>query len=127
MAAKKTTKKMPVRKTLEHPAPSESQFTVVLEDIRSQFQVFGESLQGFREEVNARFDRIEGRLDGVEGRLDRVEGRLDGVEGRLDRVEGRLGRVEDAVLTHTKELRQINAKLGDHETRIVKLEGDAAE
>lgn len=47
----------------------QDRFTVVLEAIQSDFQVFGEKL-----------DFIDGRLNGIDGRLDRIELRLDKIE-----------------------------------------------
>ena len=63
----------------ENRIPNEREFKVILEDIYSQFRIFGEGLTG-----------VNGRLDGMEQRLDRMEVRLDRMEGRLDRVEGDL-------------------------------------
>lgn len=94
------------------PTPvTEGQFTLVLEDLRSQFAVFGEALQGLREHMDRR--------------LDAVEGRLEAVEGRLDAVEGELGLLKDAVRTHSRVLQRIETKVDQHETRISKLEGAA--
>ena len=87
---------------------TEHDVAVLLEEVRSQFKIFGEALQGNREEhqrtrlelggkidgLDTRLIRVEGRLEGVEGRLEGVEGRLEGVEGRLEGVEGRLELVE---------------------------------
>ncbi len=101
-------------------AVAESQFTVVLEDIRSQFQAFGEALQGLRESD----------------------------ERQSAEVRSELGLVKDAIRTHTSELKfhgiglhnmsssvkdvrgiteRIDAKLDNHERRLKALEGDAAE
>jgi tetrahydromethanopterin S-methyltransferase subunit G len=74
---------------------------VVLEEIRGQFKVFGESLRATNDKIdrlaydmNDRFDGVDSRLSNVEGRLTNVEGRLSNVEGRLSNVEGRLSNVE---------------------------------
>ncbi|PIQ87094.1 MAG: hypothetical protein COV74_02075 [Candidatus Omnitrophica bacterium CG11_big_fil_rev_8_21_14_0_20_45_26] len=74
----------------ENRIPNEREFKVILEDIYSQFRIFGEGLTG----VNGRLDGMEQRLDRMEVRLDRMEVRLDRMEVRLDRMEGRLDRVE---------------------------------
>jgi hypothetical protein len=68
-------------------------FTVVLEDIRSQFRVFGEALQGIRETMDARF-----------GAVDR---RFDTVDARADRTDGELALVKVAVLENNRELREL--------------------
>jgi len=51
------------------PGYSEREVKVILEDIDSQFRVFGEGM----EQVNCRLDKIDGRLDQIDGRLTRVE------------------------------------------------------
>jgi hypothetical protein len=61
-------------------------FTVVLEDIRSQFRVFGEALQGIRETMDARFDAVE---------------------ARADRTDGELALVKVAVLENNRELKEL--------------------
>ena len=42
--------------------PDAHGFTVVLEDLRGQFQVFGEALQGLRDRVEARFASVDREL-----------------------------------------------------------------
>ena len=76
----------------------EREFKVILEDIYTQFRVFGEGMQDVQKKlgkIDGRLDRIEIRLDHVEIRLTAVETRLTGVETRLDRVEIRLTGVEN--------------------------------
>lgn len=68
-------------------------FAVVVEEMRGQFKVFGEALEGVRQNV--------------EGLRHEVHTRFDQVDRRLDGVEGRLGRVENAVLEHTRRLKAI--------------------
>ena len=71
-------------------------FTVVLEDIRSQFRVFGEALQGIRETMDARFGAVDSRFDAVDRRFDAVE-----------RADGELALVKVAVLENTRELKEL--------------------
>jgi hypothetical protein len=68
-------------------------FTVVLEDIRSQFRVFGEALQGIRETMDARFDAVDRRFDAV--------------DARADRTDGELALVKVAVLENNRELKEL--------------------
>jgi hypothetical protein len=96
--ASKTTRKTSKKSTKAVAAtPTASQFTVVLEDVRAQFTVFGEALQGLREHMDRRFESVERQL----------------------------GLLTDAVRTHSKELQRIETKLDGHEKRISKLEGAA--
>jgi archaellum component FlaC len=106
-------------------APGSQAFTVVLEEVRSQFKVFGEALEslsekvdrGFEqvdrrfEQVDRRFEKIEHRLDGIDVRLDGIDVRLDGIDVRLDGIDVRLdgltrdmGLVKTAVLDQHREL-----------------------
>ena len=61
-------------------------FTVVLESIQSDFQIFGEKLDF----IDNRLDRIEDRLDRIENRIDLIESQLGGIELRLDKIEAAL-------------------------------------
>ena len=103
-----------VRKKSRLPESRDSRaYTLVLEDIRSQFAVFGEALGGLRETMNRRFDKVENdiallkvaviqnshdikeiRQDITEIRQDIVEIRADIVEIRQDIVEIRQDIVE---------------------------------
>ena len=93
MAAKKTA--MKPRKPAKKAASTvtESQFALVLEDLRAQFGVFGEALQGFREEANERFGRVEDAIKTHSEELRRIEGKVDTVladhEERITKLEGR--------------------------------------
>jgi len=139
MAAKKTTK----RSSRASGAPPDAPFTVILEELRSQFRVFGEALQGMREHMDQRFEQVDQRFEQVDQRFEQVDQRFEQVDQRFEQVNQRfeqvdrqlvtvnerLGRVENAVGTHSKELLRIASKLDttllDHETRISKVEGAA--
>ena len=49
--------------------PSESAFVVVVEDLRSQFRVFGESLEGVRTELKAEIGSARSELKAEIGSL----------------------------------------------------------
>ncbi len=67
-------------------------FAVVLEDIRAQFGVFGEALQGLREQMEARFEAVD---------------------RRFDRTDHELGLVKTAVLENSRQLREHASALTD--------------
>jgi septal ring factor EnvC (AmiA/AmiB activator) len=102
------------------PAPpaDAAGFVVVLEDIRSQFKVFGDALRSSREESARHFEQIDHRFDQVDHRLDQhdirfatldreireirrdvgaVRGDLGAVRGDLDDVRSTVGRIEIAL------------------------------
>ena len=115
MGAKKITKKSAkVAKT----DAIDGSFAVVLEDLRGQFTVFGEALQGLREHMERRFDAVDKRFDAVDKRFELADRRFDSVERQL-------GLLTDAVRTHSKALQAIETKLDGHEARVSKLEGAA--
>ncbi len=124
MAARKT-KKTSARK----PAPAESPFTVVLEDLRSKFAVFGEALQGLREQVVERFEQVDRRFEQIDKRFEQVGREL--LEVRKD-----LAVVQSAAFSNTRETRALHEEVKDlrqrmesaldeHDDRITKLEGAA--
>ena len=49
-----------------HAVGDAQAFTVVLEDIRAQFGVFGEALQGMRELMGTRFEAVDKRFDAMD-------------------------------------------------------------
>src|SRR5262245_47997711 len=96
MAAGKRTRAMTAR-----------EFTVILEDLRSKFSVFGEALQGLREEMGRRFDEVDHRFERIERRLDGHDKRFDDHDKRLVRVETGLELVKTAVLENTREIKAL--------------------
>lgn len=66
-------------------------FTVVLEDLRSRFEVFGEALQGLREHMDARFEQVD---------------------RRFEQVDHELGLVKVVLLEHGRKLTQHGRELG---------------
>ncbi|TSD03372.1 MAG: hypothetical protein Athens071416_53 [Parcubacteria group bacterium Athens0714_16] len=96
---------------------SRDEYTVVLEDIRSQFKVFGEVLGDVKEIVTEH----TARLENVENRLGGVENQLGGVENRLENVENDMGTVkkELSIIRHNQITRDEFKLL---KTRVDRLE-----
>jgi phage-related tail protein len=59
----------------------DSQVAVILEDLRSQFRVFGEGLQMLNEKV----DRVDNKVDALDKRVGTVENKVDALDKRLER------------------------------------------
>jgi len=103
-------KKMPARKKAgkggaEPPdSGSRDQYTVVLEDLRSQFKVFGEGLRAVDEKV----DRLDQRVTSGFERVDRELGLVKVAIGDHDR---QLGLVKAAIVDNSAEVREIRASL----------------
>jgi hypothetical protein len=75
-------------------------FSVIVEDLLSQFKVFGEALQGLRENMALGFDGIDGRFDGIDHEILLLK---------------------DASLTHTRELKEVNHQLREIRTSVDRL------
>ena len=96
------------RRETESSAPTAQAFTVVLEDLRSQFKVFGEALTGLRQEMTGEFAAVRGEM---KAEFAAVRGEMaagfDAVDRRFVRVERDLGLVKTAVVEHGRELREV--------------------
>jgi archaellum component FlaC len=103
-------------------------FSVIVEDLLSQFKVFGEALQGLRENMALRFDEIDRRFDGIDDRFERIDHRFDGIDDRFERIDHRFDGIDqeilllkDASLTHTRELKDVNHQLREIRTSVDRL------
>ena len=76
------------------PPPDDRAFAVVLEGVRSDFKVFGESLAAFRDEVRGETQSF--RAD-VDRRFDDVQRQFEGVHRRFEWVEHELVALRVAV------------------------------
>jgi hypothetical protein len=88
-------------------SPDVRAFTVVLEEIHGQNEVFGEGLQLLREQMTAGFEEMNRRFEQV--------------DHRFDHIEQDLGLVKIAVLDHSRELKEIRVALDK------KVDGDEVE
>jgi hypothetical protein len=77
------------KKSDDHAESRKDQYTIVLEQLNSQFKAFGESLVGFREKTKEGFDQIDRRFDQVDMRFLKLEGRFDGLGGKFDKFEAK--------------------------------------
>ena len=124
-----TKQKKPLRRMKAAPTgdPTSADFTVVLEDLRSNFLVFGEALQVMREEMGQRFEQVDRRFEQVDRRFEHVDRRFDRVDRRFDRVEGELGTLttnmtllKSAIIDLARENKGVRASVDDLAERIEK-------
>jgi hypothetical protein len=111
VAAKKTARRRAADREPEHHG-----FTVVLEEMRGQFRVFGEALQGLREHMDARFAQVETRFERVDARFERVD-------ARFERVDADLGLLKSAVIDQGRRMGRIEGDLRDVHIRLDRIEG----
>jgi|GEM_PF-1596580 len=106
----KSDKEKKVEKS-NHVASQKDQYTVVLEQLNSQFKAFGESLKGLRDKVDDGFDRVDKRLDKIDLRFDRFE--IETAEN-FKIVKNYLSRVTDdldRIATEIKEMKSEPEKI----------------
>jgi methyl-accepting chemotaxis protein len=84
---------------------SDAAFVVVLEDLSTKFNVFGEALQGFRDEVAKQFEQVD---------------------DRFERVDRRFGQVELAVLENSRAIREVRGELGEVRATVTRIESALA-
>jgi predicted nuclease with TOPRIM domain len=73
---------------------TDQDIAVVLEEIRSQFKVFGEALQGTREVLGGKIDGLDSRLSRVEMDVSVLKTDVSSVKNDMTDVKDRLQRVE---------------------------------
>jgi archaellum component FlaC len=75
-------------------APTAHEFTVILEDLRAQFAVFGEALESVRDSLREEMRRG----------FERVDRRFEQVDQRFEALERDMGLVKSAVTEQSREL-----------------------
>lgn len=106
---------------------SKDQTAVILENISSQFKVFGEAqslLSDKADNLGIKVDAIDERLENVEAKINIMDKRLENVEVKVDVINERLVRMEDDVVEIKHKLSE-KVDLEDFkklEKRLVSLE-----
>jgi chromosome segregation ATPase len=109
------------KKKAGQPGPTITrQFSVLVEDLRSQFKVFGEALQGSREEVAAGFQQVDRRLHVLERDVSVVK-------GDVSILKGDMALVKTAVLEHSRDLKELRATSLEHTRELKEVKSDLAE
>lgn len=108
---------MTLKKKAAKKRSKRNQYTVVLEDLRSQFRVFGEGL-GF---VSDKLDSHTRRFDGIDIKLRELKIELTVIKERLTRAETASEFVKDqlSIIRHNQVTRDEFKLL---ETRVARLE-----
>ena len=82
------------------------------------------------DEIDKRFDEVDKRFDEVYERFDEIDKRFDEVYERFDENDEKLNEIMNAIGSEFQEkAEQIDTcttQLTDHETRILRLESQAA-
>jgi hypothetical protein len=95
-------------------------FAVVVEEMRSQFKVFGEALQGLCERVDAGFAQVDVRFAQVDARFAQVDARFGQVDTRFGQVDREIGLLKTAVLENGRDIRDVRNTLSRVEVALEK-------
>ena len=106
--------------------PGARAFTVVVEKMYAEFQVFGEALAGLRAQVDEGFAEVQEGFAQVNLQFEQVDRRFEQVDRRFEQVDWRFNRIEQdtelvkvAVLEHGRELKALRVAVTDLATRKV--------
>ncbi len=117
-----------------HVASRRDQYTIVLEDLRGQFKVFGESLDDVKRDLKAvkkRGDETFEEVGNIKAKITAIKMRLDSIEKRLNSIEKRLSNVEIEIKSLRKGIGEIEScsngenvheRLNIFEARIGRIE-----
>lgn len=94
-------------------------YTIVLEELRSQFKVFGESLDGFRKETRERLDKLEKNQEVTLEYLYRIDDRLNEIEKDLKEIKAKLKTIDENKVDKI-ELDSLKEKIKEIEKKLKK-------
>jgi predicted nuclease with TOPRIM domain len=86
-----------VEKYKESPLQKRDVYTIVLEDLRGQFKVFGESLDDMKRNLKAvkkRGDETFEEVGNIKVEITEIKTEITEIKTRLDSIEKRLSRIE---------------------------------
>lgn len=89
----------------------DNKVAVLLENLSSQFKVFGEGLEIVQKqvsEVNQKVDGLERRFDGLERKVDGLEKKVDGLIEDMDMVKPALVKINNRLDTIEGEIIKLN-------------------
>ena len=89
----------------------DNKVAVLLENLSSQFKVFGEGLEIVQRqvsEVNQKVDNLERRFDGLERKVDGLEKKVDGLIEDMDMVKPALVKINNRLDTIEGEIIKLN-------------------
>lgn len=95
------------------------QYTIVLEDLRSQFKVFGEHLILMGEKFDRNINEVRLEIAKINQNIAVLNQRITAIEERIDKLEARISKLE----VHISQLEQANLELLK-EIRNNKIEGE---
>jgi chromosome segregation ATPase len=94
----------------------DSKVAVILEDLRSQFRVFGEGLQMLNEKV----DRVDNKVDIIDKRVDTLDYKVNALDKKVDALDKRLERHEIKNEEENRLLMQMIRELSEEQKKLKK-------
>ncbi len=113
------------KKTSKYDLSERDQFTVVLEDLRSQFQVFGEALSAIDEKNERHFDDINDKFVSIEQQFRNVDMRFNQADKQFNRIDEKLEifKTELALIRHQlvnpEEIRMLESRISILEKKMI--------
>jgi chromosome segregation ATPase len=126
-------RKKPASKTPSPPLDAAG-LGIILEDMRSQFTVFGEALESSREEAARRSQQLEDRMvaelalvrEALQSTREESARRFERIDQRLDQHDARFSSLERASLENGRDIREVRRDLGEVRRTIDRIESGLA-
>ena len=110
------------RKKIAPKTDSERETRVLLEEVRSQFNIVAEQYGN----IDRKLDLQEVTLSKVEMEVQIVKSRVGSIDAKVNSVERELGAVKEAVLDNSRRLDRLGQKVENvtenHEVRLKAIE-----
>lgn len=83
------------------------QYTIVLEQIHSDFRVFGEGLQ----QLNQKFDGLESRFDGLEHKVDNLSSKFVILDRKVDAIALDVVEIKHKLNRHDERFEEFDRRI----------------
>ncbi len=109
-------------------------FTIVLEELRSDFRMFGEALSHVREKGDATFEEvgkikieiteIKGEIGEMKGDIVEMKGDIVEMKGEIVEMKGEIGEMKGEIGEMKGEIGEMNGRLDNIEFEVKSLRKD---
>ena len=82
---------------------------VLIEDLRSQFRIFGEQLKAVEERLGSRIERLENRVEGVATNQARTLERITSLEITSRKMQVDIAEIKETFKNHDKRIAHLEA------------------
>ncbi|MDW7650372.1 MAG: hypothetical protein SCK29_00930 [Bacillota bacterium] len=99
----------------------DAKVAVILEDLRSQFSVFGEGLQTLNDKVDRidkKVDALETKVDSLEIKVNVLDNKVSILDNKVDALDNRLKRHETKNEEENRLLMQMIRELSEEQQKL---------